>query len=271
MSFKTILVQLGDDVPAEARLRLAQRLAGQFEAHLVGVNIVLPPLVASGLYGEAAIYAGPQLLEAQRLANEELSQRVRRSFDRLCAQGPQAEWRQIEGEPAAVLAVECHTADLAIVGQNKAPEVESWRVAEHLVVAAGVPVLMLPDGEVPEVGRQVLVGWDGSREACRAVHDALPLLRRAEKVEICTVGDRPSANLDAAAAMLRRQGVTVTAERITDTGGGIGQTLLDRAAATNADLLVMGAYGHSRLRELVFGGATRHVLFEADMPVLFSS
>jgi nucleotide-binding universal stress UspA family protein len=271
MSLKTILVQLADDPAATARLEVARRLARRHDAHLIGLHVLLPPLIATGLYGEAAIYAGPQLLEAQREANEELSQRVKTAFERLCGNDPDSEWREIEGEPAAVLAKEAHTTDLVVVAQNRAPELESWRVAEHLVVAAGTPVLMLPPTPVSELGKRILVGWDGSREACRAAHDALPLLLSAEGVVLCSVGDTVAETLEAAAQMLRRHRVSLEVEWVKDTGLGAGQTLLDRAARHGCNLVVMGAYGHSRLRELVFGGATRHVLFEAEMPILFSS
>jgi nucleotide-binding universal stress UspA family protein len=116
----------------------------------------------------------------------------------------------------------------------------------------------------------VLVAWNGSREAARAAHDALPFLTRgAGLVVLCAVGERAAAGLDDAAAMLARHGVPVRAERVGGPDANAGEILLARAAAHGADLLVMGAYGHGRLRELVFGGANRDALRAAKLPVLF--
>jgi nucleotide-binding universal stress UspA family protein len=143
-------------------------------------------------------------------------------------------------------------------------------MAERLVTATGVPVLALPPGAARDLGRVVLVAWKGSPEAARAVHDALPFLRTAERVVLCAVGERSAAGLDAAAAMLGRHQVRVQPERAGGTDAGAGEVLLAQAAAHGADLLVMGAYGHARVRELVFGGATRRVLCDATLPVLFS-
>jgi nucleotide-binding universal stress UspA family protein len=120
-----------------------------------------------------------------------------------------------------------------------------------------------------------LVAWNASREATRAAHDALPFLHAAERVVLCAIGDPATADpgLEDAAAMLDRHGVAVQVEQVPgpDSGTGVGEALLARAAEHGADLLVMGAYGHSRLREFVLGGTTRRVLREATLPVLFSS
>jgi nucleotide-binding universal stress UspA family protein len=145
-------------------------------------------------------------------------------------------------------------------------------IVEQIVTAAGVPVLALPPDPPRDIGPVVLVAWKNSREAARAAHDALPLLRAAERVVLCAVGEGEgtAAGLEDAAAMLDRHGVPVRPERVGGTDAGAGEVLLAQAAAHRADLLVMGAYGHSRLRELVLGGATRHVLWHATLPVLLS-
>ncbi len=101
MSFKTVLVQLGEDDAAATRLRLGRDLARRFEAQLIGLHVLLPPLIASGLYGEAAIYAGPQLLEAQRLANAEMSERVKRGFERPARSTRPASGRRSRASPPA--------------------------------------------------------------------------------------------------------------------------------------------------------------------------
>jgi nucleotide-binding universal stress UspA family protein len=138
-------------------------------------------------------------------------------------------------------------------------------------MAAGVPVLMLPPDTSKAFGTSIIAGWNGSREAARALHEALPFLCGAQRVVLCAVGEEAARNLEAAAAMLRRHGAAVQTQSIDQPDGGAGEILLAQAAAHGTDLLVMGTYGHARLRELVFGGATRHVLRTATLPVLFGS
>jgi nucleotide-binding universal stress UspA family protein len=136
-----------------------------------------------------------------------------------------------------------------------------------------VPVLVLPQGgHAGELGSTVLIAWNGSREAARAVHDALPFLQASERpVVLCAIGEGALAGLDRAVAMLERHKVRVRPEQLQGADAHAGEILLAQAVAHEADLLVMGAYGHSRLRELILGGATRHLLRHAQLPVLFSS
>src|SRR5262249_46036699 len=140
-----------------------------------------------------------------------------------------------------------------------------------LVLAAGGPVLLLPKEPVGEpLGQHALVAWNGSREAARAAHDALPLLVEAESTTLVALGESATTSLDAATAMLARQGVRVTA-RAEAGSDDVGHRLLRLAYDVGADLLVMGAYGRARLRELVLGGATRDVLSSATIPLPLSS
>ena len=118
---------------------------------------------------------------------------------------------------------------------------------------------------------RIIAGWNGSREAARALHEALPFLCGAQRVVLCAIGKEAARDLEAAVAMLKRHGAPVEAQAIDQPDGDAGEALLAQAAALGSDLLVMGTYGHARLRELVFGGATRHVLRAATLPVLFGS
>jgi nucleotide-binding universal stress UspA family protein len=136
-------------------------------------------------------------------------------------------------------------------------------------------VLVVPRyGTFDTVGERVLVAWNGSREATRAVHDALPILKLATKVTVLSIdperdtGDRiPSADI---ALHLARHGVAAEGTSTVGLDISVGDLLLSRAADLGADLIVMGAYGHSRMRELVLGGATRHILQHMTVPVLMS-
>jgi nucleotide-binding universal stress UspA family protein len=270
MAYRTILVELADDNGLEARLRFARAVANHFDAALIGMHVMPPPFVPAA-YGEATAYIGAELLEAQRKANREIAERVQAAFRRVCGEGSDGTWQQAEGDRGQLLAEAAHTADLLLARQANAGGADVPDVLDQLVTATGVPVLAVPANASDALGRTVLVGWNGSREAARAVHDALPLLRAAKVVVLCAVGEQAEASLEAATAMLRRHGVAVQPLRVDEPDGNAGAILLAQAAARAADLLVMGAYGHTRLREMVFGGATRHVLREATLPVLFSS
>ena len=270
MAYRTILVELADDRGLEPRLQVAQTLAGRFGAALIGLHVMPPPFIP-GAYGEAAAYLGPDLIEAQRAAARETRERVQAAFRNLCGAGANAIWQEAEGDRGALLAAAASTADLVLASRAGAGSTDAPDVLDQLVTAAGVPVLALPPDVSGDLGQTVLVAWNGSREATRAAHDALPLLREAKRVILCAVGAAAAQSLGAAAAMLQRHGLAVHAEHVDEPDRDAGAVLLVQAGSQGADLLVMGAYGHARLRELVFGGATRHVLRDATLPVLFGS
>ena len=269
MTYRTILVDLTADGPVEARLDVARSMASRFDAVLVGVHVVPELFTPLPIWvGGASVYILPEIIEAQCKANREAKERIRAAFDRAYGTDPAVTWREAEGDPARLLAEAAHASDLVIVSRGGV-----LGIAEQLVTATGVPVLVLPP-EVPrDFGRVVLVAWKGSAEAARAVHDALPFLQHtaANRVVLCAVGEEGAAGLEAAAVMLERHGVLVQPERVDrKEGRSTGEMLLAQAMVHGADLLVMGAYGHARVRELVFGGVTRHVLNTASLPVLFS-
>jgi nucleotide-binding universal stress UspA family protein len=270
MAYRTILVELADDSGLEQRLQVARSLAKRLNAVLIGMHVMPRPFIPAS-YGEATAYLGPEIIEAQRKANREIAGRVQAIFRSVCGEGSKAIWQEAEGDRGDLLAEAARTTDLLIARHVKVDVTEAPDVLDQLVTATGVPVLALPSGFSGDLGQTVLVAWNGSREATRAVHDALPLLHEPKRVILSAVGDEAATTLEAAAAMLRRHGVAVQAHKVDELDGNAGEVLLAQAAAHAADVLVMGAYGHARLRELVFGGATRCVLHEATLPVLFSS
>jgi nucleotide-binding universal stress UspA family protein len=192
-----------------------------------------------------------------------------------------AEWRVEKGphiDPAEVVMGHSRAADLIIAGQTD-PDWDATPlsdVAERLALASGRPVLAVPYvGRYPEVGRNVVIAWKATRESARAVFDALPILKLAEQVQILEIqeggGRGTAAAADSSIALaLSRHGIKPTL-RTSITGDiGVGDEILSRIADMGADLLVMGAYGHSRMRELVFGGVTRHIVRHMTVPTLLS-
>ena len=273
MTYRTLLLQMFEDPNLDHRLTTAVALARRFQAHLVGLSVAPPPVMPFG-YGEAAAYVGPEIFEAQREANHATAERLQAAFDRaLEGTGVSSIWRDEEGDQATLYARAAATVDLVVTGQEAGDMLDAMlpSVTEYLVTEAGGPVLMLPPGAVDgEFGKRVMLGWNGSKEAKRALIDALPFLKAADTVWLATVGDAEAVRLDRAKRMLGRHDVEAKELVLEDKGQEPGALLLEQAQANDADLLVMGAYGRSRLREMILGGATRHVLHNAKLPVLFS-
>lgn len=274
MTYRTMLLQMFEDPNLQHRLSTAVALARRFQAHLVGLNVSPPPVMPFG-YGEAAAYVGPEVFEAQREAAHAIAERLHAAFDGALEEaGLSSIWRDEEGDPSTLYARAAATVDLVITGQVPGDAFDAMvpNVTEHLVTEAGGPVLMLPAGAVAaDFGKRVVLGWNGRREAKRALIDALPFLKSAESVWVLTVGDAEEVRLDRALRMLGRHDVAAKQLVLDGKGQEPGALLLEQAQSHNADLLVMGAYGHSRLREMILGGATRHMLHNATLPVLFSS
>ena len=277
MRYKDLLVVLDANHSAGERIAVATELARRFDAHLVGLYVMLVPERPDS--DDTAIY-DVLWRDAWETAEREAC-RIREQFEEAARrQSLPAEWRVVSGYPGDMAALHGRYADLVIVGQLDPEDQYAALIGarpEEVALHVGRPVLVVPyAGNFAQVGRRVLIGWDASREATRAVNDALPLLVAASSVLVMTVdakpggithGELPGADI---ALHLARHGVAVQVERTTSAGIGIGNTLLSRASDFEADLLVMGAYGHSRLREALLGGATRTALESMTLPVLMA-
>jgi nucleotide-binding universal stress UspA family protein len=272
MSYKTILVHVDERARRNERLELGLQLAAGFDANLVA----LFTLEAARIPSYALAEAGPLVQEIELRRRKEAAAAAEAEFrqaERRAA--AKAEWRLSMDGALSALRLNARYADLVIAGQPEAGEPLAMGFAGDLVLSAGRPVLFVPyAGRFPATGKRVLVAWNGSREAARAVTDALPLLARAEAVELVAFnpasgehGETPSADI---ALYLARHGVKATAARQSAPDVDVAGQILSRAADTSADLIVMGGYGHSRLRELVLGGVTRTMLEAMTVPVLMS-
>jgi nucleotide-binding universal stress UspA family protein len=278
MSYKTILVHLDTSVRAHPRLETALQLAKRFDAYLIGLYAVFEPATRafSVMAGSAGYY------ETQAAMRRERAGALERLFHaELKRAGVPGEWRA--PHEAADRAVPHHAryADLVVAGQDDPGDPESYigdGFRENLIMSAGRPVLLMPySGFFASVGQSPMIAWDGGREAARAVHDALPLLKAAGRATIVTLdthaGKAPGERYAGTeiAACIARHGVQVElVSGAIDSEASAGEVLLSRAADVGADLVVMGGYGHARLRELVLGGATRTFLESMTVPVLMS-
>jgi nucleotide-binding universal stress UspA family protein len=280
MSLKDILVHLDARPQAMTRLALAAGLARRCGAHLTGLFVVdvTSTIVGVADAGSGAVLAG--LIEQMRADALARAAGVEVSFNEaLAREGIAGEWRLAEGITAELVALHARYADLAVLGQADPSDGEPAAAAtiSSAIFDSGRPVLIVPyAGSVATIGRRVLVGWNAGREATRAVHDALPLLAAADSVTVTAVnprrglgahGEEPGADI---ARHLARHGVRVTVEHSVAPEIGAADILLNRASELSADLLVVGAYGHSRVREFLLGGVTRSLLHQMTVPVLLS-
>lgn len=259
MAYKDLLVTVDDDPHTRERISHAADLAERFDAHLTALCVSLT----------AAPWACQKAARARELFEDEVGPR------RIST-----EWRSAVEFPVDVAAVQSRYVDLIVMGQldpddAQAP-VNNPR-PEHIALSAGRPVLVIPYvGSYDKIGQRVVVAWDASRAATRAVNDAMPLLARASMVTVLTVdpvvgreehGEVPGADI---ALHLARHGVNARVEKTHSGSLEIGDVLLSRVSDLGADLLVMGVYGHSRARELVLGGTTRTVLKSMTLPILMA-
>ena len=280
MSYKDLLVVLDSETASRGRMDLAAALAERFVAHLVALY-PLPVPEAPRHLG----YYDPALLEPffreVRERAQEAADKEREAFEHSAnLRGLSAEWRAVAEGLESDPALHARYVDLTILGQLDPDRGEAELIRprpEHVTLASGRPILVVPyAGHYETVGRRVLIGWNATREATRAVSDAMPLLIAADVVTVLTIdaregpdghGELPGADIS---LHLARHGVKATIERTVSAGIPAGDVLLSRAADLGADLLVIGAYGHSRMRELLLGGATRSILRSMTLPVLMS-
>lgn len=274
MALTSILVHLADDEASGARLDVACGLAQGLGARVTALY-AMAPVGMDILHGLKRV---PKLVEAYRQGVRDRAKLVEDAFQSHMKQdGFNGEWRCEESDAGPLVTLHARYADLAIVGQRSQetrPEAGYYSgIAEEVVLGAGRPVLVVPYiGSPATVGRRVLVAWNGSREAARALHDALPILEQADRVVVLVINPKAAGRIPGAdiAAHLARHGVRAEAAHTPSAGISVGDALLSRVADLGCDLIVMGAYGHSRMREFVMGGATSHILDHMTVPVLMA-
>lgn len=280
MTYRTIAVHVNDSRHMAQRVQAAAPVAIETDAHLVGVAAtgVAETFYMGGLVGDGVVALNAYLDFVKECASKALT-----AFEALARQAgiTSFESRMIEDEAGAALCLQARYSDLLVIGQSdpqEVPPAERRDVAQYVVMNSGRPVLLIPyAGGVAVIGGRALVAWDGSLEASRAVSGAIPLLRKAGLVRVTVFnpeiglaahGEEPGADI---ALYLARHGVNVEVfRRTTESDVDLGEALLSHIADFGADLVVMGAYGHSRFREVLLGGVTRTALREMTVPVLMS-
>jgi nucleotide-binding universal stress UspA family protein len=271
MAIRNILFHAFEGAAGEAVEDAAFGLAATHGASLTALSVVdntpIPAYVVP--------YVPPNLAESyveeSRALARQIEERVRAKET---STGLPVEWRYREGDIRAVFAQHAHYTDIAVVarGGEDAPVGPALNLPGDLVLTAGRPVLVVPPAGVARIGSRVLIGWNGSTEATRAVNDAMPILQKADAVKVLTVGDEDTRHLPGAeiSQHLARHGVRAEADHAIETDSSTYESLMFEVKDFAADLLVCGAWGHSRMFETVLGGVTRDLLRRAEVPLLLS-
>ena len=278
MAYKTILAHCNDKRRIARVTGIASELAARFGAHLVGLSVAPPVyLVPAGMPGNPNVIFDNAQRSAYRHDNPELKQAFLSAAQ---VHNVAAEWRERNADDVslgAVVLAAARKADLIVAAQRD----EAWShssqldVADAVILGSGRPVLVVPnEGLASGSARRVLVAWSDTREASRAVFDALPLLQQAEDVRVVTISPDEAGLLqqpdDDICTTLQRHKVNCKATEHITAHEEVGRALIQQAIAHRADLLVMGCYGHSRLREFVLGGASRYQLRHMLIPIFMS-
>ena len=288
--FKDVLVVVDDSKSCGARLDVAVQVANRFGTHLTGLYVNQPVMIPAYIQAELAgamtggliipTQAAGDMFKVASQAEQAAASGAQRLFrSRTEVAGITTEWREREGDLLEIAVLHARYADLTVAGQADPDAGGGPRrvLPEHLLLGVGRPVLVVPYvGTYKTVGERVLVAWNASRAATRAVNDALPILQKATKVIVLTInpqggvtgeGDVPGADL---ALHLSRHGVKAEASWVKAEDIKVAAMLLSRASDFQADLIVMGGYGHARLREIVLGGSTQEILQAMTVPTFLS-
>ena len=272
MTIKHILVHLDSQRNLVATAEAACSLAAASQAHVTGFYVI--PHINIPTYAESRIPS--DIVKVHDEAAQVAADDAGSEFDRIAGNaGCSHDWQSVKGYADRLIIDRARYTDIVIMGQSRASKASPHTVAveNHVIMGCARPVLMIPaKGISGRLGNRVVVAWNGSRESVRAINDAMPFLEGAANVEVLTIdpgrndGDIPGADI---CQYLARHDVNAEAATA-KSRGTTTDTLLNYARDNNADMVVMGAYGHSRLREFVLGGATYNMLQKSDVAILMS-
>lgn len=273
MDIRSILVNVDLDVAASTSLKYAIDLARTFDAELIGIAADSPNMtfIGADVGGAAAdFYVMEQAEIEKRLRTAE------EQFHALMPAGLKSEWRSYLTNPTRAVVDTARRADLIVTGPTFSPTGEAPRRVDlgELVISSGRPVVDVAKDAIKVAADKIVIGWKDTREARRAVADAMPFLQRAKDVAAVTVSEGDAAyeksSLEDLLAWLARHGVSATSELV-ENKEGYEDVLETNASFRRADMLIAGGYGHSRTREWLFGGVTRNLLKVDSLTRFFSN
>ena len=283
MSYQTIIVPALDGTVFASDAARAVTLARTHKAHVEAIFVRQRPIMPAGAFHPySAPYVDEHFSQLVAAENEQAAS-LKAEFERICNDagivpdadsdaGPTASWGDAEGAIPHLLGVKARTGDLVVMGKPTPQAPDYWHdLVVEILFQSACPVL-LATGSVDPAPKHVLVAWNGSREGSQAIRAALPFLQAAETVTVAAIGELPYGNPgpDMACDWLVRHRVNIKPHVIEDTSRDPEDLLDELAGKTDAKLIVMGAYSHSRLRQMILGGFTRHFLRESAVPVLMA-
>lgn len=257
---KTILVPIGHDKGAEARVDLAIELANKYDAHVKALHVLTP---AADMFKTTPVeaYTAEAFDQYERDLEAEAEKYKQKYTSQLKSGGVRYDWCQQQGDMLTFLNLHSRTADLTILTQKSGSMDDIMSVMHDFIIESGLPVIIIPEEGAKGDYKNVLVAWDGGEQSAKATHDALDILKEAEKVTVLSIAEDDKKLIPEADICVKLARHGVNAEALTlGKNGPIGQAILNTAANVDADLIVSGAWGHRRLRELIFGGVTKELL-----------
>jgi len=273
---KDVVVNLTGGHPQDFASDYAISVGTVFGAHVAGIGFIYEPVIPGSMLGGIPT----DLIEVQREENSKAAKEAIARFEAAAkAANLSAETRMVDASVAGAADLFGRIArrfDIAVVGQARREQGASEELLiEGVLFGSGRPVIIVPYVQKqPLKLDRIIICWDGSRPAARAIGDAMPFLERAKMIEIVVVtGERDKSGEITGKNMKRhlaRHGITVEIKHITGGGSDVPNTILSHAADSGTDFMVLGGYGHSRLREFILGGVTRSILGEMTVPVLMS-
>jgi nucleotide-binding universal stress UspA family protein len=284
---RTILVHLELSPIVESVLSCALLVGRTFESYIEALHVRpgQPDIIAAGADGFVA--AAPDLVAGFEREARERSERARLVFEAFMERtglprtstvplgtGPSADWRIESGSADAILGSWGRIFDLVVVGRPLAESVSpSMAALETALFESGRPLLIAPPQAPERIGENIVIGWNGSTESAKTVALGMPLLKRAKRITVLAIqrGMVPGPSAAELAHGLRRHGLPAEHRDAPLNDRNVGQAILEEASADGADLIIKGAYTQSRLRQMIFGGATSHILNNAQIPVLMAN
>ncbi|WP_419797226.1 MAG: universal stress protein [Terasakiella sp.] len=275
MSLKDILVHVDHSPSCKERIKAALKLAQLHNAHLTALYVMTKPMIPGFIEAQLS----KEVIKAQVAASENAAREIETMFASITeGNNVPTEWRCVEGDMVEQVMLHARYADLTVLGQKDSKAIEdpgASEIPDQILLRSGRPVLIIPhSGSFETIGKHIMVAWDGSRLATRAVNDAISLMEKADKVDVLAVdpknshhGDIPGADIS---LHLARHDINAEAEHLVSSNLSAGDALLSYAADSGIDLIVMGGYGHRRWREVVLGGVTRHMLKHMTVPVFMT-
>jgi nucleotide-binding universal stress UspA family protein len=269
MSIKDIIVYVDNDKDCETRLETASSLCKTFEAQLTGLYL----LQKISIPAYAGAYMPVEVFEANDEETIKLRDKAEAVFTaRSESVNISGHFSAVEGDVSTALNQYSRYADLLVVPQRKSDRLDfnPYYQLPDVLLGAACPVLLLPDNHPPVLPPETaLLAWDGKRECARALKAAMPMLSQVKKIDVVSVNCEED-DATQIANHIGRHGIEAKVHSLRDNHNNIGAFLINQAASLGSQMIIMGAYGHSRIRELMLGGTTRHILEHVELPVLFS-